>query len=183
MRQFLRDNGVKNPLDFIHAHRVDSPWITQAMREAAMPLEYLPPNVSAVGPIVLSLTSVQEQDAELEAWLEGGRTILINLGSIFKYSEERARLMAGALRGVLQQTDVQILWKLAKGGEYGDEFMEDLRVFINNGRLRVQSWLTVDPAALVQSKHVVASVHHGGSNCYHEALRCVQAPHSGRLND
>lgn len=173
MRQFLRDNGVQNPLDFIHMHRLDAPWITQAMREAAMPLEYLPPNVSAVGPILLSLDSVEDQDAELGRWLEGAPTVLINLGSIFKYTEGRARLMASAIKNVLQQTDVQFLWKLDKAGDYSDEFLDEVEEFIGEGRLRIQDWLTVDPAALVQHSRVVASVHHGGSNCYHEALRSV----------
>lgn len=179
MRRLLRDNGVKNPLDFLNVRRVDAPWITQAMREASLPLEYLPPNVSAVGPIVLSLASVGEQDAELDSWLKGAPTVLINLGSVFKYSEGRARLMARAIENILQQTDIQILWKLTKAGDYGDEFTGDLQEFIDNDRLRVQGWLTVDPAALVHSDHVVASVHHGGSNCYHEALRYVQSLRSG----
>ena len=141
------------------------------MREAAVPLEYLPPNVSAVGPIVLSLAPVAEQDAELEAWLARAPTVLVNLATVFKYHEERAHLMAKAIKNALERTNVQILWKMDKLGEYGDEFKDELQGYVEQGRLRIVKWLTVDPAALVESGHIVASVHHGGSNCYHEALR------------
>lgn len=171
-RSFLEANGVGNPLDLINGqHRHDAPWIAQAMREAAVPLEYLPPNVSAVGPIVLSLATAGEQDAEMEAWLRRAPTVLVNLGTVFKYHEERAHLMAKAIANVLERTNAQILWKMVKLGEYNDEFKVYLQKYVDEGRLRVVNWLTVDPAALVESEHIVASVHHGGSNCYHEALR------------
>lgn len=173
-RSFLEANGVGNPLDLMSGqHRPDAPWITQAMREAAVPLEYLPPNVSAVGPIVLSLAPAREQDVEMAGWLERAPTVLVNLGTLFKYHEERAYLMAKAVKNVLERTNVQVLWKVVKAGEYGDEFKDEVQRYVEEGRLRIVDWLTVDPAALVESGHIVASVHHGGSNCYHEALRCV----------
>ncbi|SPO06230.1 uncharacterized protein DNG_08919 [Cephalotrichum gorgonifer] len=169
-RQFLKSKGIKDPLNFDEHHRVDSPWITQAMREAALPIEYLPPNVSAVGPIVFSAAPAEQQDAELAQWISTAPTVLINLGSMFMYTEERARAMAGGIKLVLDKTDVQVLWKIKKAGVYGDEFREELEGYVDEDRLRIESWLTVDPAALVYEENVVASVHHGGANCYHEAL-------------
>lgn len=171
VREFLREGGVQNPLDIRTAHRVDAPWITQATRGASMPLERLPPNVTMAGPIIHSLASVEEQDPEMARWLEGAPTVIINLGSIFKYSEERARTMAEALRATLERTDFQVLWKLQKAGDYGDEFAEGIRGYVDEGRVRIEKWLEADPGELVRSPHVVASVNHGGSNCYHEALR------------
>jgi len=41
------------------------------------------------------------------------------------------------------------------------------------GRIRIERWLTVEPAALVESGHIVCSVHHGGANSYFEAVRYV----------
>ncbi|SCO42679.1 uncharacterized protein FFMR_06900 [Fusarium fujikuroi] len=32
------------------------------------------------------------------------------------------------------------------------------------------SWLIADPSSLLDTGNIVTSVHHGGSNCYHEAL-------------
>lgn len=38
------------------------------------------------------------------------------------------------------------------------------------GRFRLENWLNADPAALLEIGHIILSVHHGGSNCYHEAV-------------
>ena len=179
-RQYLRSNGIQDPLNFLIQHRTNAPWITQAMREAAMPLEYIQPNISTVGPIILSLASAEVQDPELVRWLEGAPTVLVNLGSVFQYSEERARFMASAIKDVLEKTNIQVLWKMAKAGDCGDGFREELQGYVAEGRLRIEDWLTVDPAALVHNQHIVASVHHGGSNSYHEALRYVQSPPSSQ---
>lgn len=78
--------------------------------------------------------------------------------------------MAAAITNVLENSNVQVLWKLKREGEYGEDFMGPLKTFVDAGRAKVEKWLTVDPAALLESGHIVASVHHGGSNCYHEAV-------------
>ena len=172
-RAFLRKNGIKNPLDFIHSHRVDRPWICQAMLEAAVPIDYIPANVTAVGPIALSLEPAEEQDPELTAWAKRKPTVLINLGSIFVYDQERARAMAEAMANIAAQVDIQFLWKFKKLHTYSDDFKKPLQPFIDEGRVRIVNWLTIDPAALLEGGDVIASVHHGGSNSYHEALRYV----------
>ncbi|KAI0153280.1 hypothetical protein GGR57DRAFT_492380 [Xylariaceae sp. FL1272] len=81
-------------------------------------------------------------------------TVLINLGAGFKYAEARATTMVHAIEKVLQVADLQIIWKITKEGSYSDGFLEPLVPFATNGR----------------SGHIVASVHHGGSGCYHEAI-------------
>jgi hypothetical protein len=78
--------------------------------------------------------------------------------------------MVTAIENVLSNTSVQILWKFAKVGEYSDEVLEPLQQFVAGGRLRIDKWLTVDPTSLLETGDIVASVHHGGSNCYHEAI-------------
>lgn len=170
-REFLRNGGIQKPLDLLNSHFEDAPWLTQAMRGASLPLDYLPPNLTLVGPIVLSLASAEEQDPETAQWLQRAPTVLINLGSVFAYSEARARTMVAALKTVLERTNVQVLWKVAKAGDYGDEYMEGIRGYVEEDRVRIDRWLKADPAALAHSGHVVASVNHGGANCYHEALR------------
>ncbi|KAI8945167.1 hypothetical protein F4801DRAFT_594345 [Xylaria longipes] len=167
---FLKSKGLTNPINFLRLHRPDVPWLSQTMPGASIPVDVVPQNVTCTGPMTLSLGTVADQDMELATWLEGAPTILVNLGSGFEYSEARAVTMAQALAKVLQDINVQILWKILKGDDYGDQYMEPLLPFVNNGRFRVERWLAADPPALLESGHIIASVHHGGSGCYHEAL-------------
>lgn len=78
--------------------------------------------------------------------------------------------MALALADLLSKTDNQILWKMKRQGNYSDEFLSPLKKYIQNDQIRVLKWLSVDPVALLESGDIIASVHHGGSNCYHEAI-------------
>lgn len=78
--------------------------------------------------------------------------------------------MALALADLLSKTDNQILWKMKRQGSYSDEFLSPLKKYIQNDQIRVLKWLSVDPVALLESGDIIASVHHGGSNCYHEAI-------------
>jgi hypothetical protein len=77
----LSEKGLKEPMNFFGIHRPDTPWITQTTEGATIPLDYLPPNVTCAGPIVLSGATAAQQDPELTAWLKKARTVLINLGS------------------------------------------------------------------------------------------------------
>lgn len=110
-REFLIENGIKKPLDFFNLRRDDVPWITQTMPGASLPVEFVPKNVSSVGPITVSVAPIAEQDEELSIWLKQKPTVFINLGSSVKYNEERATIMVGAIKEVLdQQSDIQVLW-------------------------------------------------------------------------
>lgn len=79
-------------------------------------------------------------------------------------------MIAAALVDVLAKTQVQIIWKIKKRGEYSDEFLKRLQPYIDEGRVRVTKWLTADLYSILQTGDIIASVHHGGSNCYHEAI-------------
>jgi hypothetical protein len=78
--------------------------------------------------------------------------------------------MAEALEEVLSKTDVQIIWKFNKLNEYPNDFLTPLQRYIDNDRLILSNWLTVDPYSLLQTGDIIATVHHGGSNCYHEGI-------------
>jgi hypothetical protein len=78
--------------------------------------------------------------------------------------------MSTAIAEVLSKTDVQMLWKFKKFGDFSDEYLRPITPYIDNGRLRLVNWLNVDPASLLNTGDIVASVHHGGSNCYHETV-------------
>lgn len=169
-RDYLIERGVVNPINFFEVGNGNVPWLMMSIPEASLPLATIPSYVKPCGPMVLDVAPAEVQDAKMAAWLTRAPTILVNLGSVVKYTEARARAMAGALDKVLQRTDAQVLWKFRKLGEYDDAFMEQLKGYIADGRLQIESWLNIDPVSLLQSGHVAVSVHHGGANCYHEAV-------------
>lgn len=178
-RRLREGGGILNPLDFAQPRRDDVPLLSTEMDGAALPLPYVPPNVTRVGPMPVSVAPAAEQDPDLAAWLARGPTILINLGSAVRFSEQQARVMASALAVVLDKGPprTQVVWKFRKlplpEGEvqYADDVVQaPLRRFIDQDRVRLPSWLTVDPTALLESHHVALSVHHGGANVFNEAV-------------
>lgn len=174
-RQFLEDKGIKKPLNLFDRYQPDIPWISASSKDAetSLPMEFMPPNVSLVGPMVISTASATEQDAVLAAWVSSKPTVLVNLGTVQRYSEESARAMADVLSFVLNNTDVQVLWKMKKhpDKEFNDDFLAPLATHISSGRAKVESWISVDPPSLLEIGTIALSVHHGGANCYFEAMR------------
>ncbi|KAI1258956.1 family 1 glycosyltransferase [Xylariaceae sp. FL1019] len=176
-RAYYESQGIKNHAHFLTIR--DVPWITMTTSEAGIPLA-VPDEVTECGPIVLddvveAVAGDGKGQQELRHWLERAPTILVNLGSLFKYDEPRARIMARVIELVLTESkstarDVQIIWKFARLGEYGDEFLRPLQRFKDNGRFLFSQWLDIEPPALLRSGHIVLSVHHGGANSYHEAI-------------
>ncbi|KAJ3578718.1 hypothetical protein NPX13_g1845 [Xylaria arbuscula] len=150
--------------------RRDTPWISQYMPGASAPLDVIPPSITCAGPIVLDGVPAMDQDPELTTWVSRAPTVLINLGSLFTYPEDRAKTMALAVRSMLIETDVQVLWKMAKEGTYPDDYLGLLKDDIEQGRLRVTEWLGANPVSLLETGHIIASIHHGGANCYNEAI-------------
>lgn len=82
----LRRLGLKNPIDFMHIHRDDVPWITMHTEGASIPVDVVPPNVTSAGPILVDSAPAEEQDPELVAWMKRAPTILLNLGSTVEVS-------------------------------------------------------------------------------------------------
>jgi hypothetical protein len=78
--------------------------------------------------------------------------------------------MSLAIAELLSKTGVQVLWKFNKLGDYPDAFMERLIPYLDSGRLKMPNWLVADPSSLLETGDIIVSVHHGGSNCYHEAI-------------
>ncbi|KAF5719546.1 2-hydroxyacylsphingosine 1-beta-galactosyltransferase [Fusarium mundagurra] len=166
----LQQIGLREPMNLFGIHRPDVPWITQNTQGAMIPVEVLPPNVTCAGPIILSGPPADQQDPETATWLKKAPTVLINLGSNLAYDERRAEVMAIAIAALLSSTDYQVLWKFNKLGDFSDGFLVHLKPYLDNERLKMPSWLVADPSSLLDTGNIVMSVHHGGSNCYHEAL-------------
>jgi hypothetical protein len=130
----------------------------------------VPSNVVACGPIFRSSAPAADQDPELAAWLALAPTVLINLGSTVDYSLDSARELVGAIKTLLENSKLQVLWKFVKRGEYSEDVFLEVSKEIKDGRLRVEKWLGIDPAAMMETGNIVVSVHHGGANCFFEAV-------------
>ncbi|KAI0814648.1 hypothetical protein GGR55DRAFT_632668 [Xylaria sp. FL0064] len=177
VQKYLESKGLTHPVSWFNSRNTDAPWFSQALPGASTPLDVIPQNVTLTGPIILSLAPAEEEAPALTEWLARAPTMLISLGSLFIWTEAHAIAMAQAIAHVLNwRSDLQILWKFRKapydasGATYGDDFLTPLRPFLENGRLKIESWLDVQPVSLLETGHIVASVHHGGAGCYSEAL-------------
>jgi hypothetical protein len=166
-RAYYRTRGIRNQEHLFNLENI--PVITMTTPETRFPFT-VPQNVVECGSIVLDAEKAEETSPELYDWLGRADTILINLGSLMKYDEARARTMAQIILFVLESRTVQILWKLSKLGHYNNDFLGPLQPFFQKDRLRMSAWLSAEPVSLLQSGRIVLSVHHGGANSYHEAI-------------
>ena len=171
-RDFLKANGIPDPINFFGLHRPDVPWITQTTPAATIPVDFVPQNVSCAGPMVLSAAPAAEQDAELVQWIQQKPTVLINLGSAFTYSISQTREMADGIRLVLESNpDIQIVWKYRLSPNVVDfDWQAVVEPLEATQRVRATQWLSVDPSSLMETGHIVAHVTHGGAGGYHESI-------------
>ena len=148
-------------------------YLSPGSRHTEYLVEYVPENVTCCGPIVLISQSLWQADADLVAWLQRAPAILVNLGSHVAPQAKDALSLAQGLRIVLDlHKSLQVLWKLAEDGDTLDaSIAETLTEDVGNGRVRIEDWRNPDPAAILESGHVVCPVHHGGANSYFEAVK------------
>ncbi|KAH8647389.1 hypothetical protein BX600DRAFT_153379 [Xylariales sp. PMI_506] len=170
-KEFLKKRGLKNPIDFMGLYRSEVPWVTQTLPGAHIPLDVIPQNVWLTGPINLAgVEADSEHNNELRQWLRRNPTVLIALGSGFQYSMPQAKAMTEAITRILGNVpNVQFLWKMDKLADFDGGFLEDA-IGTSSDRLRVYRWLDVEPASLLHSGDIIASIHHGGSGSYHDAI-------------
>lgn len=112
---YLRSKGVE--LVELFDLRPDALFISQTLPEASLPVANVPANVTAVGALLLDSGPAAQQDAALVGWMSREPTVVVNLGSLFTYSEERATTMAAAVRWLLENTEFQVVWKMAPHGD------------------------------------------------------------------
>ncbi|KAF3484013.1 diacylglycerol o-acyltransferase [Arthroderma uncinatum] len=172
VRDVINSKGPGTPTVFVNTlPELDFPWLP------------CPPHVIASGPIVRRVQPISEADPELADWLSGSPTIFINLGTHTKLTEAKAAEFATALNMSLNTMDdrhpssrpLQILWKLQKAGEYdatasGSRIYSILKDKIESNRMRITSWLTAEPLAILQTGNIACFIHHGGANSYNEAV-------------
>lgn len=82
-KAILRSRGIEDPINILKMHRTDVPWIAMQTDGATIPVDVVPANVTAAGPMLLSQAPAEDQDPELAAWVARAPTVLINLGSLF----------------------------------------------------------------------------------------------------
>ncbi|KAH7302842.1 hypothetical protein B0I35DRAFT_455445 [Stachybotrys elegans] len=168
-RRFMTDQGVANSLQvgfIVPGVRT----LLATLPEANLPVDWIPEDTKFFGPVVVDAGPAAKQDPEVARWLSRAPTILINLGSLAQYSEERASVMIAVIAAILHSTNSQVLWKFQAAGTYSRDVFEPVRQYIDSKRLRVKEWLEIDPISMLQTGDVVLFVHHGGAGSYHEAI-------------
>lgn len=126
---------------------------------------YIPPNLKCCGPIIPSFEPLCTTHPELAAWLGARPTVVINMGSHVTHAAQQATEMLTAIWVCLEKhPETQVLWKLQS-----DSFPAVPTSIAS--RVRIMPWLPSSPVAiLTAAPSIVAYVHHGGSNSFHEAV-------------
>jgi hypothetical protein len=138
---------------------------------ASLPeLEY--PHVPAprtvfAGPVLTPTTPVSKETyPDIAAFLDGGRTIVINLGSLFSYTERDVCAVVDAIvlaRARLQDRGgFQVLWKLRERDQY-DQLIQD-RLGKDTEGVRIETWIEPPALAVLQHPNLIVAVHHGGAS-------------------
>ncbi|KAH7031684.1 family 1 glycosyltransferase [Microdochium trichocladiopsis] len=141
-------------------------------------------HIHPLGPIVGRWEPIRETDPELAAWLARAPTLYINLGSLLLTDEDQALEMAAAVKAVLRRAGeagnedmagLQVIWKLRKYGDYDIKdpkcaMYDILGAEMEADRVRIEKWFIPEPLSILQSGHIVCSVHHGGANSFNEAV-------------
>ncbi|KAH8801461.1 glycosyltransferase family 1 protein [Xylogone sp. PMI_703] len=185
-REWLKEHGMEKQLQVFETYHPDYRWISSSAPALDFPLHYLPNNVVTCGPIYLSSAPAEIQDPELASWLKLRPTVVINLGSMVDYDKKSAVEMVSAIVQTLNShSDIQIIWKFNKRVKvdaserssapkanstypYSDDFLSIASEHLKTGRLRLENWLEIDPAAMMETGNIILNVHHGGANCFHE---------------
>lgn len=167
--------GLKTKFPLLSPWKEEHHYLIPATPECDFPFEKVPSNITACGPIMLESPPLSVADPELELWMQRAPTVLINLGTHFKYDDTVKREMSTAIQALLaHNTSVQVLWKLksakSDAGSDANVIENILSGAINTGRVRITSWLKAEPGKLVSSGSIICSVHHGGANSYFEAV-------------
>ncbi|KAI0418908.1 hypothetical protein F5X98DRAFT_362854 [Xylaria grammica] len=165
--------GLHEPLGSFTPWVKDVPHICPSLPEIDLPLNF-PANVHNCGPIMLPTPPMEESDPDLLAWIQKRPTVLMALGTHFEAYAATVREQAIGLRVLLDaRPDIQVLWKLKAEETSEGDGKESLNTIlgeqIENGRVRIESWLKPDPVAILRSGHIVCAVHHGGGNSYFES--------------
>lgn len=99
----LPNPGVYTSKAFLDGREL---WIAPHIPGATLPLDVIPEGFVGTNSIVLRSAAAAQQDPELAEWLQRAPTLLVNMGSMYTYTQDRASVMAQAIQVVLAQTKV-----------------------------------------------------------------------------
>lgn len=141
-----------------------------------------PTNVIPIGPILLPSPKLSDIDPELDIWLnhpdsEGMFTITFALGSHAILDQRQAEALIKMFGDMMEaRSNVRVYAKIMRAATstYDLRDLGILKEMANRfgaHRFQAVEWMTADPIVLLRTGKVNLSIHHGGSNSYHEALR------------
>jgi hypothetical protein len=137
------------------------------------------PRTVFAGPILNPVPAVAADTyPDLAAFLAQGRTVLVNMGSLFTYTPADTIAMAEALVAARKELagsgGLQVLWKLPDASGFQTLLDEHLGLPAQRRTwVRVEEWIEPPALAVLQHPNLAVFVHHGGAS---EAL----AAHSWR---
>ena len=170
LNKYRNAHGLPGPLPAVSAPLRAAHVICPGVCETEFPL-VIPDKIhmGLYGPIVLDTAPAEVADPQLNEWLNGGETVLMCMGTHFRYSEAQVKaIIEGFLDAAPRNSKVQFLWKLPGKSEFGTIIEETLNNPSDKDRFRIVDWLEADPASIMKHPNVVAWVHHGGANSYFE---------------
>ncbi|KAK1973705.1 diacylglycerol O-acyltransferase [Colletotrichum cereale] len=168
---------LEGQFPMFETYRKEEHYILPAQPETDFHYEHIPKNLTCCGPLSIPYPPLREQDPQLESWLLRRRTIFVNLGSQVRLKLQNTLNLAEALKMTLKRhLDAQVLWKLNSTAEVFAKAESTLHNELDQDRVRICTWLEVDPTAIMRSGRLCCVVHHAGANAFYEALGCSGAP-------
>ena len=143
--------------------------ICPCVRELDFPL-VVPDNVGLYGSIVLDTSPIEVADPEMNRWLDGGETVVMCMGTHFRYTESQVKaVINGFLGAVGHDSNTQFLWKLFNKAKFEHLIEGILKHQKNRERFMIVDWLKADPISIMRHPNAIVYIHHGGANSYFEA--------------
>ena len=161
-------HGLPDQLPIVTAPTRAVHVISPGVRETDYPL-FVPDFLGLYGPIVLDTTPIETADPGLNQWLNRGETVIMCMGTHFHYSESQVKaIISGFLSGIDHDSNTQFLWKLSNKSKFESLIEEALKNPRDKERFKIVDWFEADPASIMKHPNVIAYVHHGGANSFHE---------------
>jgi hypothetical protein len=125
------------------------------------------PNTLFAGPILSPVSAEWDaSSSEMAQFLAVGKTVLINLGSLFSYTEDDVTAIARAIVNVQSRLrdrkGFRVLWKLPQKSRF-KAILEDILV-VDRANVQITEWIESPVIVVLQHPNVVAVVHHGGAS-------------------